>query len=175
MLSDPFSEGPGDRDMVFVRLSALVDSETRRADWPADDFAGWLDNLPDGVATSDREVAVLGGLDATRVDLGSSGDSTSRVRFGTTGSTSHFLNAGSKYRIWVVEQDGEAPLAVIVAIVDELHSGWFDVADELLSTIEFGDIAPNPASWGSRRGNSSDPGALRAPLLRWPEVSLDAS
>jgi hypothetical protein len=55
VLSDPFSEGPGDRDMVLVRLSALVDSETRRADWPADDFAGWLDNLPDGVATSDRE------------------------------------------------------------------------------------------------------------------------
>lgn len=101
------------------------------------------------------------------------GDLTSRLRFVTTGGTFPFPDGGSNHRIWVVEQDDEAPLAVIASIMDEAHRGWIDVTDELLSTVEFGEIAPTPASFDSQ--DAWVRGADRASVLRWPDVPLDES
>lgn len=55
VLSDPFSEGTGDRDVAFVRLSAPVDPETRRV-LPADYLTNRADDLPAGVTVSDRRL-----------------------------------------------------------------------------------------------------------------------
>ncbi|MEE9415228.1 MAG: hypothetical protein V3V01_08080 [Acidimicrobiales bacterium] len=157
VLSDPTSQGPDDRDIVFMRLSALSDPvqpgapfEGQAAGRPPEDFAGWLDNLADGVVASNRQETTLGGLVASRVDLevelSACGDDPQVcVNFGTNELVeSKSLNPGAEYRIWVVEQEDQAPLAVIVGIRSETQSEWFDTAQGILSTLAFGDIAPNP-------------------------------
>ena len=154
-LSHPASSGIDDRDIVFMRLSALHDPTDPAASlaaegngWPADDFGGWLDNVGDGMLISNREEMTLGGLPALRVDIECG---STCVGLGVNGAANadatvnnRELIAGSRYRIWVVPQDDQAPIAVIVGIIDESNSGWFDTTDRILSTIEFGEVAPNP-------------------------------
>lgn len=41
-----------------------------------------------------------------------------------------FLNPGSKHRIWMVEQDDEAPLAVVAGVLSESDIAWFDTAED---------------------------------------------
>lgn len=145
-LAPPNSRDFDDRDMVILRLSTLPDPAALNASvqgdgWPADDFGGWLDNLNDGVLVTNREETTVGGLAATRVDL-ELGDiecdagNTSCVPF-ARGAKS--LNPGVKYRIWVVDQEAEGPLAVILAITNEADSAWFDAYEKILSTFVFGD------------------------------------
>ena len=165
VLTHQRSQGPDDRDIVFLRLSDLSDPaqpsfglenlgtvwpEDFGEGWPADDFAGWLDNLTDEVVVSNREDTTLGGLSAIRVDL-ELGETDCRLGGGPCmlfGSNhlqnARFLNPGSKYRIWVFDDDSEDPMAVIVGINRESDSDWFDTADTVLSTLAFGDVAPNP-------------------------------
>ena len=51
---------------------------------------------------------------------------------------------GSRYRMWVVDQGQEDPIVVVVAIDDEDETTWFDEADAILATLEFGEVEPNP-------------------------------
>ena len=158
VLSLSSSQGPGDRDMVFTRLTGLFDPahpevklEALDELWPAEDFAGWLDNLVEGVVISNREDTTLGGLDAVKADIEidasvcSANPGGGCADLGTNEMvTFQTLIPGSKHRIWVVDQDDQAPMAVIVNIQNVADSNWFDTAEEMLATLAFGDVGPNP-------------------------------
>lgn len=63
------------------------------------------------------------------------------------GSDIKALNHGAKYRVWVVEQGDEDPLAIIAGIARDEDAAWFERADAVLDTIAFGDVEPNPVQW----------------------------
>ena len=145
-LSAPNSFGPGDRDMVLFRLAALSDPaepQSRGQGWPAEDFAGWLDNPPPGVVVVNREDTTLGGVDAIRADLAldetECPESGTCALLGWSGSTATPLETGSIYRVWVIDDGAEAPLVAVMTITNEGDRGWIDAFDNLLSTFEFGE------------------------------------
>lgn len=155
-LTDPNSNGPDDRDIVILRLSTLVDPTTQLASvfedvgsgWPASDFSGWLDNSTDEVLISNRDETTLGGLDAVFAEL-ELGDTdctfNSPCSFGTNHQlTGKALVPGSTYRVWIVDQGDEDPLAVIVGINREAELDWFNTADDILATLAFGSVGRNP-------------------------------
>ncbi|MBT8241840.1 MAG: hypothetical protein KJN63_11495, partial [Acidimicrobiia bacterium] len=177
-MSHPGSQGFGDRSITFMRLTALSNPAEPTAPldelgdgWPADDFAGWLDNLSDEIVITTRKDTTLGGLDAVRVEL-SLNESGCPPRpdpcgpFGTNRlvHTSE-LYSGDEYQIWIVEQGNEDPLAVIVAIDREEESEWFDTAEAILSTLAFGDVAPNPIL-------DLPPGPVELPFLGGIQIEL---
>jgi len=142
------SQGPDDRDMVIISLNALSDPTAPNASiadqgegWPADDFDGWLDNLTAGIVVTNREATTLGGLPATRVDL-ELGDieclpgNANCVVFDRTQRKP--LNPGSMYRIWVVSQGVDTPIAVILGSAgDASDASWRAAFEQVLSTVEF--------------------------------------
>lgn len=149
VMSAPNSLGPDDRDMVIIRLNALSDPSAPNASssdqgegWSANDFSGWLDNLTEGIVVSNREATTLGGLPATRVDL-ELGDTaclpstTNCVLFDLTQRKT--LNPGVTYRIWVVDEGIETPIAVVIGSAgDATDAGWREAFEQVLSTMEFG-------------------------------------
>ena len=128
-LSHPASRDQGDKDLVFMPLAV--------------DYDGWLDILAGELADLDREETTLGSLDVTRVDVDESSCGEGTTFCGEFGMTeaglSRVFTAGSTYQVWVVEQNGQPPLAVIAGIWDESDSVWFDVVGKIVSTLEFGD------------------------------------
>jgi hypothetical protein len=170
VLSHEASNGPDDRDIVLMRLSHLVDptlssipDDIADAAWPVDDFDGWLDNLGDGATISGRAETTLGGLAATRVELSLSQDAClSGEPFCVLGTnhlaTLKVLDTGSTYRVWMVDQAGNDPLVVVVAINRDSDSEWFDTAESVLSTLAFGEVEPNPVI-------NAPAGAIEVPFL----------
>ena len=167
VLSDVSSGGPDDQDLVFMRLSSLFDPASlddvdpgapataadEKARWPGNDFAGWLANLPDGVSFTEPRQTTLGGLPTLTTEL-SLGDITCGggpgfcIGFATNqGWDLKSLEQGSQYRVWVVDQADEDPIAVIAGIADADDAAWFDRAEAVLATVGFGDPAPNPRQW----------------------------
>lgn len=166
VLNAPNSRVPSDKDMVFMRLPALSDPsapyaplEEQSEGWPADDFGGWLDNLDDAITVTYREETTIGGLAALRADLEVGDiqcleDGPYCALFATNpppGTANSFsdswskgLNRGALYRIWVVDQGNEAPLAIVLGVLHEGDLAWLDAFETMVSTIGFGDIAPNP-------------------------------
>ena len=151
------SQDVDDRSIYFVRLSALSDPSQIFAE-PAsvgvgrapDDVEGWIDELPDEVLISEPEQTTVGGRNARRVDL-ELGATDCQVgesfcaSLGNGGSVHQIvLLQGSIYRIWIVEQADEDPLAIIAAVDRASDLPWFQTVDAILSTIAFGNIAPNP-------------------------------
>ena len=148
VMSAANSEGPDDRDMVMIRLAALSDPTAPNASvadqgegWPADDFDGWLDNLTNGIVVTNREATTLGGFPATRVDL-ELGDieclpgNSNCVLFDLTQRKP--LNPGSTYRIWVVDEGLDSPIAVILGSSgDASDESWRSAFEDVLSTMEF--------------------------------------
>jgi len=163
VITDPESRGPDDADIVFMRLSQLSDpaapSQVFDADtdgWPADDIVGWADQIADGVDASTPEATILGGLPAVRLDVEVGDIACAQGREQCVGFgmdyvlNTKYLNPGAAYRIWVVEQGDEAPLAIVAGTLDP-DGSWFDTAEDVLATIAFGDIGPSPLS-GSQAG-----------------------
>lgn len=156
VLTNPVSREEGDKDIVFMRLSGLWDP-ARMDEQPdsqgdgslREEFGVWLDDLPEGLVASNREETSLDGFDATRFDLEvdasvCDADLETCLALGTN-ETGFFtdLGPGRKYRIWVVEQDGDVPFAVAVGINNEADSGWLDFGERLVLTLGFGDVEPN--------------------------------
>lgn len=156
-LSNPDSADSEDRSVLLMRVAAFSDPSRPLANpmpasagWPASDFAGWLENARAPFVVSGAEETSIGGLAATRVDLhleenacGSSGESC--VVFATNhGADAQLMRPGSRYRVWIVEQGVEDPLAIWIAVDRASDVGWFDTAEQLLSTLAFGDVEPNP-------------------------------
>ena len=126
-VSNVASRDPGDKDIVFMPLAV--------------DYDRWLEILADGRLDVDSEETMLGEFRASRVDVDESSCSEDAFcrEFGTSeAGLSSVFTSGSRYRIWVIEHDNEAPLAAIAGIRDESEIVWFDVADQVVSSLEFG-------------------------------------
>ena len=147
-MSAPASRGPDDRDMVIIELTSLSDPSAPNSPsagqgdgWPADDFDGWLDNLAEGIEVTNRETTTLGGLPATRADLVLDGieclPSTSYCVLFDRAQRKP-LNPGPVYRIWVVHQGLDRPIAVIVGSAgDPSDASWREAFELVVSTIAF--------------------------------------
>lgn len=167
------SAGPDDDDIVFMRLSGLSDPTVPNTEidsieggWAADDFNGWVANLADGVTASEPEQTMLGGFAATRIEL-EVGDidcalgPVACVAFGTDHLVhTKFLNPDAGYRIWVVDQGDQPPIAVVVGTTDP-EGEWFDTADEVLTNVAFGEPAPGPLSVIAGESEASFLGGVR--------------
>ena len=155
VLSHPDSFGPGDKDIVFIRVDGLSDPATLNqaiddiGPWPVDDIAGWIDNLPDGIEVANVEGVTIGGREATRFDLSVADDfpcgpqicAAFVAAFGQTGKD---LTPGIQFRVWYVDGGDHAPLAIIVGSGQDDPDAHLAAADELLATIEFGEPEPHP-------------------------------
>ncbi len=178
VVSDPSSQAPDDRELAFLRVGRFSDptapftSIEQQAWWPNDDFSGWLDNLHDGVIATDPVETTVNGRDAISVDLELSDDIDCGFSAGAcvgfvenNGQDFKSLNQGSSYRVWVVDQDDEDPLLIVSGIARVEDASWFARADEVLDTVAFGDVAPNPAQWLT-------PGPTRLNALGGVEVEI---
>jgi len=149
------SVGPDDRDIVMMRATTLADPKALttldgiRSGWPSSDFSGWLDSVGPSVVVTNRQETSVGGFRALRADL-----KLGEIECGTARDCAYLvannlqivkgLNEGSTYRMWMVDQGEEAPLALIVGIDNDDDRDWFATAERVLSTVAFGDVAPNP-------------------------------
>lgn len=147
-----------DRTIEFTRLTALSDPSVPMVPptdleqgWPATDFDGWLDSVSEHVLVSNRRETTVGGLPAMRADLelGETNCQAGVDRCLFLGSN-HLLHdvplvPGLTYRVWVVDQKEEDPMAVVVAVNREADIAWFHTADTILSSLAFGEIGSNPA------------------------------
>ncbi len=167
VLTDISSRAPDDRDLVFFRVGAFSDPAAPNAPieeqtfWPNDDFLGWLDNLHEGVIATDPVETTVSGLAAIRVDLELSDDiecgwlpGSCVGFFENNGQDIKALNKGASYRVWVVDQGTEDPLAIVAGIAKDDDAPWFERADAVMDTIAFGDIAPNPVAQLAAGSNS---------------------
>ncbi|MFN3218742.1 MAG: hypothetical protein ACE367_19785 [Acidimicrobiales bacterium] len=156
-LTDRVSQGPGDRDLLVARYSALSDPTqptTPFAEldepWPAADFEGWLDNLTDDVLVTNRQQTQIGGRAAIRVDLEIGDLDCGFFRLGCAQfATNNFvvydaMNLGSRYRIWFIDQGDEDPIFIKAGVDDLIDTDWFDRIEDIVATVAFGDPTPNP-------------------------------
>ena len=146
-----------DQTIYLDRISALsnpVDPSLPFEDsegWPADDVAGWLSALPESVLVSDLEQTSLGGSSALRFELSLAADACQAGDTCAYFGSNHGLNevgmiGAVSYEIWVVDQQGEDPIAVIAADLEGNDLEWQARAREIVGTIGFGPIEPNPVS-----------------------------
>ena len=160
VITDIASRAPDDRDLVFLRVGNFSDPAAPNAPieeqtfWPSDGFPGWLDNLHESVIATDPVETSVNGLPAIRVDLSISDDIECGWIPGqcvglveNNGHDIKALNKGSSYRVWIVEQGNEDPLAIVAGIARDEDAAWFERSDAVMETVAFGDIAPNPAQW----------------------------
>ena len=186
VITHPGSNGPDDRDIVLLRLSGLSDpaalvppAPEAVSEWPADDFDGWLDNLTNGLVASNRQATSLGGLPATFVEL-EVGDADCRAGIPCTllgtnnGIGNKALVSGSKYRIWMVDQGDQDPLAVVVGVNREADIDWFDTADDFLATLAFDAVGPNPVFEADGSVELSFLGGIRTELVE-PAIVVEES
>lgn len=154
VLTDPASNGPGDRDVVFLRPTELSDPAAPSARvwqqelWPVDDLEGWLENVVDGVVVSEVRETSLGGAHALTFDLEIAEDFDCGMAF-----CALFVDVGGRNgltlfrdfddRVWWLDQGQYEPIAVVVG-ADPSEAGFFDTAESLLSTVAFGPPAPHP-------------------------------
>jgi len=149
-LAAPNSDDPGDRDMVLARFDMLSDPAAPNSSiadqgegWPANDFAGWLDNVAEGVVVVERSETTLGGLPATRAELRLGEmecfDSRYCALLGSRTFNYTSLDPGSTYVVWVVDDGAEDPLVVILSIWNEGDRAWLEAYEKLLATFVIGD------------------------------------
>jgi hypothetical protein len=153
VLADPDSFQPGDRDVVFVRPSALAHPSTLNAPlaeqepWPVGDLEGWLENLDAGIVTTETQEVVLGGRDAKVFDVSLAPDFPCGPEFcaGFVGSrvAGKVFSPNYNYRVWWVDGGEYEPVAIVAGSGPE-GSDFFSRAEGLLSTIAFGTPGPHP-------------------------------
>lgn len=157
VITDFDSRGPDDQDIVFLRTTNLSDPtqpwtpRDGQEPWPVDDVAGWVDNLADDIIATAPVETTLGGLDAIYLELALAEGAQCGyaegvcIGFAENDNTNiKGLSPGSLYRVWVVDQGGEDPIVVTAGIQTEDDIVWFDRAEELLSTLAFGEVETNP-------------------------------
>ena len=126
-------------------------STEEQAGWPNDDFAGWLENLHEGVIATEPVETTVNGFAAIRVDLELDDDIECGWLPGlcvglitNNGHEIRALNKGASYRVWVIEQGDEDPIAIVDGIARGEDAPWYGRSDAVMDTLAFGDIAPNP-------------------------------
>lgn len=159
VLTDPAGESFVG-DVTLFRPHLLADPVQPGADvgtqdgWPLDDIEGWLDNVIDGIVTPGPEQVEIGGRDAVYFEA----EITDRDVCGAFSYCAGFLvntvdergnisgwafQPGIHQQVWWVDQDGEAPLVIVVA-TPSADRNFQDQAAALLDTLVIGDPAPHP-------------------------------
>ena len=157
VISDVSSRAPDDRDLTFFRVGAFSDPAAPNASieeqvgWPNDDFAGWLEDLHEGVIATEPVETTVNGFAAIRVDLELDDDIECGWLPGfcvglitNNGDEIKALNKGASYRVWVIEQGDEDPIGIVDGIARDEDESWFGRSDAVMDTLAFGEIAPNP-------------------------------
>lgn len=180
VLSHAASTTTDERRLAIMRLSALsnpaepaVPLESYDDGWPANDFAGWLESLAPGIVATNAAELSIGGHEAIRVDLTlgdiECGNGAACASLGTNWLVHTMdLNLGVQYRVWVIEQDGEAPLAMVASSAPRDQQMWFETADQIVSTMTLGNAMPHPTSL-------NPPGPVEHQLLGGVRFALDRS
>lgn len=183
VLSDVSARGPDDQDIVFLRTSGLSDPTQpwlprgEQTLWPANDLAGWVENLADGVIATEPVETTIGGLDAVYTELVLADDVECGYEQGIcVGFAENHdrdfipLQRGSLYRVWAVDQGDEDPIFIRVGVQSEDDIEWFDRAEDVLGTLAFGDAEANPV----RRlpAGSSELDALGGVELSFPDEQV---
>lgn len=192
VLSAANSQGPNDRDLVFLRVTDLADPTNPGAPpeeqegWPAADLEGWIAALTPDIEVTEPEPTTAGGLDALRFDvsLADSAECMPNPFFSCIGlATNRLVNGkeitpGATLRVWWVDQGDESPLMVVAGIARDSNSGWWDTVDEMMATLAFGDIAPNPIPEGdllaAGLAGSATAGTVTLPILGGLSFDLPA-
>lgn len=118
-----------------------------------------------------RVPTTVGRFDAFRADIElgeiDCGAAGSCAFLGTNhGAYTKGLLPGSTYRVWVIEQGSQDPLALIAAYRGPTQRDWFDTAGEVVATITFDQVGPNPVT-------VMGPGRVELPLLGGAAVELE--
>ena len=147
---------PGDRDVLFTRLTSLRDpthhqhsgddqhSGDHLHPWPWEDLEGWLDAIGDDVMVSEPVDAEVGGAEGivfeVEVPAGSEG-----VDFIANGDVNREgFSPGHRYRVYWLDQGDYEPLAIIVGDRIDSFEEWAPTAESLLENVVFGEPAQNP-------------------------------
>ena len=179
VLTDANSQGPGDREIKFTRASNLADPDDpaapldeQRGDWPLDDIEGWLQALIPGVLAGEPVADSLGGFDAIRFDVLLADELECGEAFCVGFTTNRAVNGTAfdrriGYRVWWIDGGDEAPVAVLIG--DGGVPEFVARAEEMLQTLVFESIGPNPLAtdgppWESGIPSDVPAGEVRLPL-----------
>ncbi|GEM_PF-1242640 len=150
MITDLTSSNADDRTVTFRRTALLPDPADPTAEvdpaegWPATDLNGWLAAVGEEVTADNPVRTTLGGLGATFVELEFPCGEVNCAAGDLLQSDLLIFTPGSHYRVWVVDQADQDPVLVVVAIDDHDEAAWFDEADDILASLVFESIEPNP-------------------------------
>ena len=154
VITDPESNGPGDRDIVMIRPSNLSDPdqpgapiEEQAGDWPLGDINGWINALIPGVVDGEPVDTTIGGLDAVQFDVAV----TDEVECGDDFCVGFAINRGlngmtfdppTGYRVWWIDGGDEAPIAINIGNGSDPE--FTGRAEAVLDTVTFESVGPNP-------------------------------
>jgi len=190
VLTHPDSQGPDDRDIVFLRPSDLSDPSQPGADpdvqegWPLDDLPGWLENITEGLITEPAVETQLGGRDALRFEAQVTDESMCGPEPFCIGfATNNLVNSlqfvpGSKSVVYWVDMGDETPLIVYIGSPAD-NDDWEATAEAILETIEFGEPGPNPIDpdggplWEAGITTDVPAGVQQFPALGGLQLELD--
>lgn len=148
VLTAPGSGGPGDRDVVFIRPTALSDPTDPSASgetWPVDDIQGWLEAIVDGVVVTEPVDAEVGGAEGIvfEVELA---DGSDRVEFVENSDVSgKAFDPGHRYIVYWLHQGDHEPIAIIVGAHSSDIDDWAPTAESLLANVIFDEPSPHPS------------------------------
>lgn len=167
VVTHPLSQGPGDRDIVFIRPTDLFHPEDS-TEWPVGDLAGWLSSIVEGVVVGEPAETTLGDWEATVFDIRLQ-DDFGEVLFVENGEvSSKSFRTGIDYRVFWVDQGEFAPIAVVVGSgVDGQE--FIEAANTVLETVAFGEPAehpvdPNVPLWEQGISAEVPAGTVRLPV-----------
>ena len=188
VITDPESNGPGDRDIVMIRPSNLSDPdqpgvplEEQAMDWPIDDISGWLEALIPGVVDGDPVDTTIGGLSAVQFDVAVTDEVECVEDFCVAFANNREVNSmwfdpPTGYRVWWIDGGDEAPIAINIG--DGSDPEFTERAQAVLDTVTFESVGPNPIpSEGNlwELGFPSDVPAGAVTLPVGPGVTFDVS
>ena len=172
------SVGPGDRDIVMIRPSNLADPdqpgaavEEQIGEWPLDDIDGWLAALIPGVIDGDPMDTTLGGLDAVTFDVAITDEVECGEMFCVGFATNRGVNdmwfdRRTGYRMWWIDGGEQAPIAVMIG--DGSDPSFTERAQEVLDTVTFESVGPNPVPAEGNLWELGFPGQVPAGTVSLP-------
>ena len=178
VLTDPGSQGPGDRDIVMIRPSNLADPdqpgaprEEQAGDWPLDDIDGWLDALIPGVVDGEPVDTTIGGLDAVQFDVAITDEVECGEDFCVAFATNRLVHGLSfdpptGYRVWWIDGGDESPIAINIG--DGSDPEFTERAQAVLDTVTFESVGPNPIPSEGNLWELGFPGEVPAGTVTLP-------
>ena len=148
-------QGLTDQTLTIQRVAALPspDDLTQTSatfDWPTQDIDGWLASLEARVLLEGPTALTVGGRDAIRFEIQVSAFGCGlsvgcpRVLPSDNVADLDLFREGVRHRVWIVDQGDEYPIVLSAAIEGEEDLVWFDQAEELVASFEFGEVGPSP-------------------------------